>query len=175
MKSPAHICIFSKVASILVRDRMDITRLGLIFGSLLWAFFLILPVPLFPTMEQISSGGGRVTYTVMALIAPENLWALLFLINAIATAYSLFYKVRSRITLLLDGVLGCVLWTGSTVACFAAHWPLLDGFFASLAAYPPPAAMSGEIVMAFYSWWHMIRHWAEEPTNQQTAMEDGNG
>lgn len=172
--APMHVVV-RKIALILFRDRMDITRLGLIVGSFLWAVFLLLPVQLFPTAEQLAAGKGRATYALMARVAPENVWGFLFLLTAVIAAYALFSGVRNRATLLLDGVLGCVLWTGSTAACFAAYWPMHVSFMEAIAAYPPPAAMSGELVMAFYSWWHMIRHWAEDPTHQQTATEKKHG
>lgn len=172
--APMHVVV-RKIALILFRDRMGITRLGLIVGSFLWAVFLLLPVQLFPTAEQLAAGKGRATYALMARVAPENVWGFLFLLTAVIAAYALFSGVRNRATLLLDGVLGCVLWTGSTAACFAAYWPMHVSFMEAIAAYPPPAAMSGELVMAFYSWWHMIRHWAEDPTHQQTATEKKHG
>lgn len=167
--------VLHKTVKILFRDRMGITRLGLIMGSFLWALFLLLPVHLFPTAGQLAEGKGRTTYALMARVAPENIWGTLFLLTAIIAAYALFSGVRNRATLLLDGVLGCILWTGSTAACFAAYWPMHVSFMEAIASYPPPAAMSGELVMAFYSWWHMIRHWAEDPTHQQTATERQHG
>ena len=163
------------ICSILIKDKMDITRLGLIFGSLLWAVLLLLPVELFPTAAQIAAGKGRTTYALMATVATERFWGMAFLTNAIFSSLSLFCGIRSRITLLLDGVLGCLLWTGSTLLCFAAYWPHNVGLWEAIISYPPPAAMSGEIVMAFYSWWHMVRHWAEEPTNRCLNPENKDG
>lgn len=160
-----HFCTaFIKVKRILLHDQMRVSRLGLIVGSTLWAFQLLLPVDIFPTVAQIAEGKGRHTYMLMATIAPENLWATLFLLHACCASYTLFSGVRDRYTLVFDGVLGCLLWTGSTIACYAAYWPRALPFADALLAYPPPAAMSGEAVMAFAAWWHMIRHWAEEPT-----------
>lgn len=167
--------ILRKTGLILFRDRMDITRLGLIVGSSLWAVFLLLPVQLFPTSAQLAAGKGRATYSLMAAVATEEVWGLLFLLTSVIGAYALFSGVRNRVTLLLDGVLGCILWTGSTAACFAAYWPMHVSFMEAIASYPLPAAMSGELVMAFYSWWHMIRHWAEDPTDQLIATEVKNG
>ena len=113
---------------------------------------------------MIASGSGRVTYTFMAIIAPEYLWGLLFGLHSVMSMYSLLSGERSYTTLILDGLLGCLLWTTSTIACFAAHWPQAPGlnFLDTLLNYPPPAAMSADIVMAGYAWWHMIKFWAEE-------------
>lgn len=93
---------------------MRVSRLGLIVGSTLWAFQLFLPVDIFPTTAQIAEGKGRQTYMLMATIAPENIWAILFLLHACCASYTLFSGIRDRYTLMFDGVLGCLLWTGST-------------------------------------------------------------
>lgn len=147
---------------IFLRDRMLMTRLGLACGSMLWAIQLALPMQLFPTAVQLAEGKGRTTYSIMATIAPEQVWAGLFLIHSIWAFYTLFTGVRNNVTLAADGFLGCILWTSSTLACFAAYWPRGLPFIEALTHYPPPAAMSGEAVMAFYAWWHMIRFWAQE-------------
>lgn len=155
--------ILRQIKDTLLHDKMRISRLGLIVGSVLWGTQLLLPTVLFPTAEQIAAHTGRTTYALMALIAPETVWGLLFLLHAFVASYSLFSGTRDWWTLLMDGLLGCLLWTGSTVACYMAYWPIQLPFFQAVVAYPPPAAMSGEIVMAFYAWWHMVRHWAEDP------------
>ena len=165
--------IMGKTKRILVHDKMDITRLGLIFGSAFWGFQLLLPVALFPSAEQIATHSGRTTYALMAMIAPENVWGLLFLVQSVCAAYTLFSGARDKLTLLMDGFLGCLLWTASTAACYVAYWPVQLPLFDAAAVYVPPAAMSGEAVMAFYSWWHMIRHWAEEPASSTFYDIDG--
>lgn len=152
--------------NILLRDKMLMSRLGLSIGSFLWAAQLALPASLFPTPEQIAAGAGRVTYSYMAAIGPEWVWALLFAIHACFAFYTLFSGVRNTVTLACDGFLGCLLWTTATVACYASHWPRGVPFFEALIQYPTPAAMSADIVMAGYAWWHMIRFWAEEETHR---------
>lgn len=165
MSSPCVVAklVLRRIKKILIHDTMDMTRLGLTIGSFLWGIQLLLPVTLFPTALQIAEGKGRMTYSLMALVASETVWGLLFVFQACWAAYALFSMKRDKLTLLFDGVLGCALWTGSTVACFIAYWPkgvpVVDAFL----AYPSPAAMSGEAIMALYSWWHMVRHWADYP------------
>lgn len=122
---------------------LEATRLGLAMGSLLWAFFLFWPGELFSP--------GRATYAVMGEIAPELCWASAFLLQGLVMMYSLLWGYRSRLAFVADAVLGCVLWTASTAACFLAH-------FHSLATYQPPAAMSYEIVAACASWWCLVRY-----------------
>lgn len=147
---------------IFVRDKMLMSRLGIALGSFLFGLQLLLPTTLFPTAAQIAAGTGRVTYAYMAAIAPEYVWGIAFLVHSVWAAYTLVTGVRNHVTLAVDAILGCVLWTTATVACYAAHWPRGLPFFEALAAYPPPAAMSSDVVLSVLAWWHMIRMWAEE-------------
>ena len=149
-------------------ESLAMSRLGIAVGSLLWAVILALPTELFPTEAQRLVGAGRVTYTAMATIAPELVWAGLFLVHALWSFYTLVTGTRNSVTLAADGFLGCILWTSSTAACFVSHWPHGLPFMQALSHYQPPAAMSGEVVMSFYAWWHMIRFWAEEETDQHS-------
>ncbi len=141
------------IGQILLHDKMRMTRLFLSLASFLWGVMLLLPSDVF----------SRSTYKLMAEVAPEEVWAILFLIHSLWSYYTLKCNIRNRFSLALDAFLGCVLWTGSTLLCFAAHYPFhIEGFFNQIAAYPPPAAMSGEITTSVAAWWHLIRHWAEE-------------
>ena len=151
-----------RIKTILIYDRMLMSRLGLAVGSLLWAIQLLLPASLFPTPEQIAAGVGRQTYSLMATVAPEEVWAILFLLHGSATLYALCRHVRSGALVWVDGILGCVLWSGATLFCFAAHWPKNLPWLEAWMAYPPPAAMSADLVLAFFAWWHMIRLLADE-------------
>jgi hypothetical protein len=122
---------------------LEATRLGLAVGSLMWAVFLFWPGDLFtPT---------RTTYTVMAEIAPEVCWGYAFLVQGVVMLYSLLWGYRSQLSFVADALLGCLLWTTSTAACFLAHYQ-------SLATYQPPAAMSYELVGAVLSWWCLVRY-----------------
>jgi hypothetical protein len=141
------------LAKALLDSRMTTTRLILALSSLTWAMLLLLPGELFT---------GRATYAVMALIANENVWGMLFLIHGVFALYTVKSNTANRVTLCLDGFLGCVIWTASTAACFYSHWPHLPTFWESLIAYRPPAAMSGELWLSVASWIHLIKHWAEE-------------
>lgn len=159
---------------LLLHDRMLMPRLGLAIGSALWSIQLFMPAPLFPTSEMIAAGQGRQTYSLMATIAPEWVWASFFALHAFFAAYTLFAGVRNTVTLAADGFLGCLLWTSATVACYAAHWPQGLPFWPTFLAYPAPAAMSAAIVMAFYAWWHMVRFWAEEESQLQVCAPNTN-
>lgn len=147
---------------LLIRDKMRMSRFGLALGSFLWGVQLLAPVQLFPTAAQIASGTGRTTYAYMAMLAPESIWGFLFLVHSAWAFYAVITGVRNHVTLAGDAFLGCLLWTTSTVACYAAHWPRGLDLWSALAAYPMPAAMSSDLVLSFFAWWHMIRMWAEE-------------
>ena len=136
--------IKSRIYHIMWKSDMEATRLSLSLGALLWAALLFWPGELFSP--------SRTTYSVMAEIMPEYCWASLFLIQGSVMLYSLLYGHKSRISFITDALLGCVLWTASTAACFLAHF---NGGFGS---YQPPAAMSYEIVAACGSWWHLVRY-----------------
>ena len=139
----------------LLHSPMVNTRLLIALSSLTWAALLFYPGDLFTE--------SRRTYTLMAVLMPELMWATLFLIHGVAALLTLRFDLRSHDTLLCDAFLGCFLWTASTGACFAAHW---NGSFAT---YVPPAAMSGEIWIMVFSWWYLLRHWSELP-----LKKDGN-
>ena len=136
----------------LLQSRMHTTRFLLALSSLTWAFLLLLPGDLFHS---------RPAYAIMDAIAPENVWGILFAIHGVVALYALANGTRNAVTLCFDGFLGCIIWTGSTAACFVAHWPH-EAFYTALAQYRPPAAMSGELWLAVASYWHLVKHWAEE-------------
>lgn len=125
------------------------TRFSLAIGAILWAIFLFWPGNLFTP--------ARTTYHLMAEIMSENAWATLFLIQGIVAFVTLFGEIRNRWTLVFDASLGCALWTSSTIACFLSHYH-------GLSTYQPPAAMSYEVLGMVSSWWHLVRHWAEDET-----------
>lgn len=132
-----------RIHHIMWRSDLEATRFMLAAGSLVWAMLLFLPGDLFsPT---------RTTYTLMAALAREEIWASLFLLQGLVMTYSLLWGYRSRLSFLLDAILGCVLWTSSTAACFIAH-------FSGWSGYQPPAAMSYEVMGALASWWCLVRY-----------------
>lgn len=132
-----------RIAHILWRSDLEATRFNLAIGSILWAVFLFWPGDLFtPT---------RTTYLIMGEIAPEQCWAMAFLLQGLVMMYSLLWGYKSSIYFVADALLGCVLWTASTAACFMSHYQ-------SLATYQPPAAMAYELVGAIASWWVLVRY-----------------
>lgn len=135
--------IVRRILHIMWQSDLEATRFGLALGSILWAVFLFWPGELF-TPE-------RVTYKIMAEIAPEGCWAAAFLLQGLVMMYSLLWGYRSKLAFVVDALLGCVLWTASTAACFLAHYH-------SIATYQPPAAMAYELVGSIGSWWCLVRY-----------------
>lgn len=147
---------------ILLESHMRVTRLILALASLTWAFFLLLPGKLFV----------RSHYEFMQVIAPEEVWGLLFLTHGVVALWTLKTGTRTKATLYFDGFLGCILWTSSTIAGFAVYWP--GGFsLNAMLSYQPPASLSGELWVAIASWWHLIRYWAEEERDHYARSSDG--
>ena len=132
---------------------MHTTRLLLALSSYTWVLILFTACNLFE---------GGATYSIMAVIANEHTWGFLFFVHGTLALYTLGTGTRNKWTLMLDGLLGCVLWTASTTACFAAHWPNAETWLISFKAYKPPAAMSADIWMSVAAWVHFIKHWAIE-------------
>ncbi len=111
------------------------TRFFLASASLMWSFLLFWPGDTF----------ARPTYSLMSKFAGEITWAILFGVQGLAGIYSIIHKSRNHLLLISDAALGCALWTGSCVAML-------------LSVYPPPAAISAEIIAAIMSWWVLVRY-----------------
>lgn len=110
------------------------TRISLFLGELFWAIMLLWTGDTF----------GRPTYSHMAYIMNEELWALVFAISAI-----------TQITIVLMNDMH------STFARYFAGWNAVLWSFvvwSMLASiYPPPAAIGGEIALALAAGWVWIR------------------
>lgn len=131
-----------KVSNILWDTQMESVRISMFFGSLFWAILLAWPGTLFTP--------ARTTYRLMSEIMNENMWALAFFTHAAFIFITLFCGKRNKVTFVGDAIIGCLLWTSATIACFASHWKLG-------ADYAPPAAMSAELGLLFASWWWLVR------------------
>ena len=131
------------------------TRLLIALSSLTWAFFLFWGDDIFT----------RKTYELMAVVAPQWAWALGFLVHGIFGIRSIVCEEceeyicsnwGKHINFVFDSTLGMVLWTSSTLLCFSSHWPTTGTWIEQILNYPPPAAMSGELWVAVYSWIYFI-------------------
>ena len=132
------------------------TRFILGMSSLAWAVMLMWPAaaPLFPTKAQIIAGQGRTTYAIMALIGAEWQWSSLFALQGVVALTAVLYNIRTRLVLLVEGILGCLLWTTATMSC-------VGSIFHGWATYNPPAAMAAELVLTLAAWWVLVRYKVE--------------
>lgn len=128
----------------IARSDMTIIRLMLAIGAISWA------VMLFWSGDVFSRDAG--TYSVMARMANEYVWGLLFLAQGVAAIRTMLGYARSMLLLLVDAWLGCILWTSATLALFAAR----------LHEMAAPVGMSAELVFMVASWIYLVRHWAEQ-------------
>lgn len=126
--------LVSAVRRILFEEEFVGTRLILALSEFMWAILLLWPGDSF----------DRPTYSVMAKVMPEEAWGLVFLVSGV-TQISIvlreeFYCVFSR----YFAAWNAALWVYVVVAML-------------LSVSPPPAAVSGEIVLAFAATWIWVK------------------
>jgi membrane protein DedA with SNARE-associated domain len=124
-----------RVLSILYGSNLESARLWLITGVFIWAAILSYPGDTFNGPQ----------YKVMMHFANEEVWACLFSIQGITSLYTLITGQRSKLTFVVDAVLGCVLWT---VLCVSIIVSLEH----------PPIPFAAEISSAIASWWILVRY-----------------
>jgi hypothetical protein len=146
-----------RLKHLLWQSDMEATRFTLGIAALMWALFLAWPGDLFPTIDEISVGRGRMTYAIMSQIMDEDWWAFLWFAQGSVMLYSLFTGFRNCALLVVDAVLGVFLWTICVGSSFLVYWPHAD-FFTAVMTYKPPAAMAGEVGMIAASWWVLVRY-----------------
>ena len=124
----------SALRKALFDDQFIFTRIVLSLSELTWAFLLMWPGRSF----------DRPTYSAMAHIMSEEAWAFVFLVTGII-----------QITIVLREDYYCPV-ARYFAAWNAALWStVVVGMLLSVS--PPPAAISGEIVLAMASFWIWLR------------------
>lgn len=110
------------------------TRIMLSIAEFSWFIMLAWPGDTF----------GRPTYTHMALIVNEEVWSIVFLLSAI-TQFTIVLQedIHSK-------------FARYFAAWNAAFWGYVVVSML-LSVYPPPAAIGGEIALAFAAGWIWIR------------------
>ena len=110
------------------------TRLSLAIGEFFWAVMLLWAGDTF----------GRPTYHHMALIANEEIWGLIFLVSAVTQlSIVLMDDMHSKFARYFAA------WNASLWAFVV--WSMLAS------VYPPPAAIGGEMALAFAAGWVWLR------------------
>ena len=122
--------VVSAVRRILFEDQFVGTRLILALSELLWSILLLWPGDTF----------GRPTYAHMSKVLPEEAWGVVFLVSGV-TQLSIVMREDFH----------------STLARYFSAWnAALWGYIVTsmlLSVSPPPAAISGEIILAFAAAW----------------------
>jgi hypothetical protein len=109
-----------------------------VLSGYLWAAFLMFP-------EETLS---RPTYKHMAEVMPQDeCWAGLFVIVATLQLWRLYATTNRRSIRFEYGlkIIACSMWSFVGLACM-------------FSLYPPPAAMSDTLVIAFGCWWDLVRY-----------------
>lgn len=129
MKTPCE-----TLAAAMFDDKMVNTRLILAVSELLWSVLLLWPGDTFV----------RPTYAHMALVMHEEAWGVVFAMSA-----------AMQITIVLQNDFH------SRFARYFAAWNMVLWVYVVasmlLSVYPPPAAISGEIVLAGFAFWIWLR------------------
>jgi len=110
------------------------TRFLLALAEFLWAIMLMWPGDTF----------GRPTYHHMAVVMPEQAWALVFLVSSITQVTIVFSSNMHTTFCRLFAGWNCALWTYVVLSMM-------------LSVYPPPAAIAGEVALAIGSIWIWVR------------------
>lgn len=126
------------------------TRVSLAIGEFLWAMMLLWPGDTFE----------RPTYLVMSHTMSEEMWGLILLLSA-----------ATQITI----VMGDYYHHGMARA-FACWNACLWGFLCAsmlLSVSPPPAAIGGELALAFAAFWVWIRPYILADMTRKAARDAG--
>lgn len=110
------------------------TRVSLAIGEFLWAVMLLWPGETF----------DRPTYAVMARVMSEEAWGMVLLLSA-----------ATQITIVAGEYFHCAM-----ARAFAGWNACLWGFLCVsmlLSVSPPPAAIGGELALAFAAFWVWAR------------------
>lgn len=122
------------LAKAMFDDKMVNTRIVLALSEFLWAVLLLWPGDTFT----------RPTYAHMALVISEEAWGVVFAMSA-----------AMQLTIVLQGDFH------SRFARYFAAWNAVLWVYVVasmlLSVYPPPAAISGEIVLAGFAFWIWLR------------------
>ena len=110
------------------------TRLALFLAEALWAIMLFWPGSTF----------DRPTYSEMAKLAPELVWATAFGVSAVLQISIVIYQQCHKTWAHVFAVWNALLWWSSIGL-------MLVG------VYPPPAAIGGEAALAVSALWIAVR------------------
>jgi hypothetical protein len=126
--------LFRPLSKVLFDSDLILTRLLLALSEFFWAVLLLWPGPTF----------GRPTYTVMSKVMSEEMWGAVFLASALTQFVIVFTEKYHSVFARVFAAWNAFLWMFVVISMMAS-------------VYPPPAAISAEIVMALSAVWLWIR------------------
>ena len=126
--------VISALSKTLWDSDLVATRFLLAMSEAIWALLLMWPGDTF----------GRPTYSHMAMVMPEEAWALVFAASAVTQATILFTEdFHSKFARYFAGW-NAVLWGYVVISML-------------ISVYPPPAAISGEIALSIGAIWIWVK------------------
>ena len=129
IKNGAH-----RIAFLFLQSDLYAARFACAMSAFLWSVALLWPGETF----------ARPTYTVLAQVMPETAWALVFLLVSVTQFFILFSgKYDDRLAVWFSAI-NAALWAYVVISMY-------------LSVYPPPAAISGEVVVGWLAMWVYIR------------------
>ena len=126
--------IFTRLRYLCFYGNLHSARFLLALAETVWFFTLAWPGDTF----------NRPTYHLMSALGAEEVWAVVFFFTAICQWYILLvgrYHTRFAVSF---AFVNMMLWLGVTVSMY-------------LSVFPPPAAISGELALAFGASWVYLR------------------
>lgn len=136
-----------KISHILLDSGMHSSKLLLAFSAMLvGATMLMLPVRVAVGSEAVST---------LYLVALPVLFGLQGLMSLCMVLHHRAYRWFGLSTY----VLGCFLWT-------SAAWPgALMQYLTGCGTQILPPDIGIHVMLVLFSWWHMVRYWADNGTN----------
>lgn len=133
-------CWVSRFKGIALFGNMHSARFILAMAESIWAITLLWPGDTFE----------RPTYHLMSALASESAWSIIFALTAAAQWVILFSgRYHDRLSIVFAAY-NAVLW-----------WWVCISMYMSI--YPPPAAISGELALAFAATWVFVRSGVTKP------------
>lgn len=130
----------SRFKGIALFGNMHSARFILALAESIWFATLIWPGDTF----------DRPTYQLMSAIASEAAWSAIFAFTALAQWYILFSgRYHDRFSVVFAAYNSILWW-----------WVCISMY---LSVYPPPAAISGELALAFAATWVFVRSGITKP------------
>jgi hypothetical protein len=123
-----------RIARLIFWTDLQGVRSLLALAELMWAMALAMPGDTFE----------RPTYTVMSMVAGEDVWMLMFLLTGVIQLYLLLqWRVHSGFSKYF-AFWNSTLWWFVVISMYLSVWPI-------------PAAISGELALAVGASWVFVR------------------